>query len=63
MYGIHSDIRIYMAMNDESEYFSNKEIHTQAIRIFEDYIIEDCKWNLRNFPRTKTEKRREKLNS
>ena len=26
-FGIHSDIRIYMAMNDESEYYSNKEIH------------------------------------
>ena len=27
VYGIHSDIRTYMAMNDESEYFSNREIH------------------------------------
>lgn len=27
MFGIHSEIRIYMAMNDESEYYSNKEIH------------------------------------
>lgn len=61
MFGLHSDIRVYMAMNDESEYYSNKEIHDQAVHIFEDYIVEDCKWTLRNYPLTQAEKRRKNL--
>ena len=49
-----------MYMNDEDEYYSGKQIHDKAVNIFEDYLIEDCKWNLRNYPRTKSEKRKEK---
>jgi len=60
MFGIHNDIRMYMHMNDESEYYSNRQIHDKAVNIFEDYLIEDCRWNLRNYPLTKSEKRKEK---
>ena len=33
-------------------------IHNKAVNIFEDYIIEDCNWNLRTYPLTQQERRR-----
>jgi hypothetical protein len=48
IFGLHADIRIYMRMYDEREFFSREMIHAKAVEIFEDYIVEDCKWTLRN---------------
>jgi len=47
IFGLHADIRIYMRMYDEREFFNRDQIHSKAVQIFEDYIIEDCKWALR----------------
>lgn len=46
IFGLHADIRIYLRMCDQEEYLSRDELHQQAVQIFEDYIIEDCKWSL-----------------
>jgi hypothetical protein len=44
MFGLHADIRIYMRMYEEREFFTRENINHKAVQIFEDYIIEDCKW-------------------
>ena len=33
-------------MIDEKDYYAKNEIYDKAIEIFEEYIIEDCKWQL-----------------
>lgn len=47
IFGLHADIRIYMRMHDEHQVFSTEQIHSKAVQIFEDYIIEDCKWAIK----------------
>lgn len=47
IFGLHADIRIYMRMYEEREFFTRDQIHNKAVQIFEDYIIEDCKWGMR----------------
>ena len=37
-----------MRMYEEREFFTRDQIHNKAVQIFEDYIIEDCKWGMRN---------------
>ena len=59
IFGLHSEIRIYMQMCDDKEQnygYGEKEwkqaeakIHAKALQIFEEYIIEDCTWSLKNF--------------
>lgn len=46
IFGLHADIRIYMRMHDERQYLTKEQIHAKAVQIFEEYIIEDCKWNM-----------------
>ena len=36
-----------MRMYEEREEFTREMIHAKAVQIFEDYIIEDCKWLMR----------------
>lgn len=36
-----------MRMHDERHVISADQIHGKAVQIFEDYIIEDCKWQMR----------------
>lgn len=45
IFGLHADIRIYMRMYEEREFFTRENINHKAVQIFEDYIIEDCKWS------------------
>jgi hypothetical protein len=47
IFGLHADIRIYLRMCDEQQYVTKEQLHQKAVQIFEDYIIEDCKWSLR----------------
>lgn len=47
IFGLHADIRIYLRMCDEQQYVTRDQLHQKAVQIFEDYIIEDCKWSLR----------------
>jgi hypothetical protein len=47
IFGLHADIRIYMRIYDEKEFFTRDQIHSKAVEIFEDYIIEDCKWKIK----------------
>ena len=46
IFGLHADIRIYMRMYEEREFFTRDQIHSKAVQIFEDYIIDDCKWKV-----------------
>ena len=44
VFGLHSDIVEYNQMIDDGE--DEADIHSKAVEIFEEYIIEDCKWQL-----------------
>ena len=41
-FGLHSDILCYNDMVENGE--DEAEIHEKAVEIFEEYIIENCKW-------------------
>lgn len=59
IFGLHSEIRLYMQLCDDKEHKctygdndwkqAERRIHAKALQIFEEYIIEDCKWSLINF--------------
>lgn len=48
IFGLHADIRIYMRMYEERAFFTTDQIHQKAVQIFEDYIVEDCKWTMKD---------------
>ena len=43
IFGLHADIRQYIKMVEDGMH-TDIELHEKAVEIFEEYIIEDCKW-------------------